>query len=354
MERVKLSLFCICLAVVTGFVVGVQGSGHHHHHHHHRRRLNLQKLFVFGDSYVDTGNLRKADVSSWKEPYGITFPGKPTGRFSDGRVLTDYLASFVGIRSPIPYKWRKLGPKPLRHGMNFAYGGTGVFDTLVAFPNMTTQIDFFQQLIKECVYTEQDLQQSMALVSVAGNDYTTYLARNGSLEGVQDFVTSLINQLALDLKRINDIGVRRIAVSNIEPLGCLPFSTVSNSYQKCNDTGNQISMLHNVLLEKAIAELNKINKNSTVVVLDLYTAFSAILQNSTSQGRWKFENPLEPCCIPISGEYDCGSVDDKGNKLYTVCEKPETAFFWDQVHPAQMGWAAISSSLRTTLNNLSS
>lgn len=49
------------------------------------------KLFVFGDSYADTGNIRKGLANSWKDPYGVTFPGKPAGRFSDGRVLTDYI-----------------------------------------------------------------------------------------------------------------------------------------------------------------------------------------------------------------------------------------------------------------------
>lgn len=58
-------------------------------------------LFVFGDSYADTGNIRKSLSSSWKQPYGLTFPGKPAGRFSDGRVLTDYIGksfkSFICI-----------------------------------------------------------------------------------------------------------------------------------------------------------------------------------------------------------------------------------------------------------------
>ncbi|KHN02241.1 GDSL esterase/lipase [Glycine soja] len=49
------------------------------------------KLFVFGDSYADTGNIQRTVSNSWKDPYGITFPGKPAGRFSDGRVLTDYI-----------------------------------------------------------------------------------------------------------------------------------------------------------------------------------------------------------------------------------------------------------------------
>ena len=49
------------------------------------------KLFVFGDSYADTGNNNRDKASSWKFPYGISFPGKPSGRYSNGRVLTDFL-----------------------------------------------------------------------------------------------------------------------------------------------------------------------------------------------------------------------------------------------------------------------
>ncbi|KAF9599471.1 hypothetical protein IFM89_038565 [Coptis chinensis] len=74
-------------------------------------------------SLADTGNSRRS-VDSWLTPYGITFLGKPAGRYPDGCVFTDYLASYLKIKSPIPYRWRKMGMKPLRHGMNFAYGGT--------------------------------------------------------------------------------------------------------------------------------------------------------------------------------------------------------------------------------------
>ncbi|CAH2057573.1 unnamed protein product [Thlaspi arvense] len=67
---------------------GVQGLSH-------RGLYGFQpkRIFVFGDSYADTGNNRKSVAKSWKVPYGITFPGKPAGRFSDGRVLTDYLGA---------------------------------------------------------------------------------------------------------------------------------------------------------------------------------------------------------------------------------------------------------------------
>lgn len=57
-------------------------------------KYDSKELFVFGDSYVDTGNTNKNKPGSWKDPYGITFPQKPAGRFSDGRVLTDFIGTF--------------------------------------------------------------------------------------------------------------------------------------------------------------------------------------------------------------------------------------------------------------------
>lgn len=72
----------------------------------------------------------------------------------------------------------------VKKGVNFAYGGTGVFDTTVSAPNLTTQIDLFQSLVSRGIFS--NITNSVALVSVAGNDYTTFQARNG---------TSAVNKL---------------------------------------------------------------------------------------------------------------------------------------------------------------
>ncbi|PON83145.1 Lipase [Trema orientale] len=332
-------------------------SGHHGHHQGHNPHLfsfRPTKLFVFGDSYSDTGNNRKSEASSWKYPYGITFPGKPSGRFSDGRVLTDFLAKFVGVRSPIPYQWRKVGYKHLKYGMNFAHGGTGVFNTLVLDPNMTVQIDSFQKLINHSVYTPQDLKSSVALVTVAGNDYAAYTFRNGSAEGFQPFITSVVNQLYVNLKRIHDLGVKKIAVTALEPLGCLPSSTAVSSFRQCNGTQNSLVSFHNLLLQQAVAKLNnETSKDSTFLILDLYSSFMSVFKNKGDQlGSIKFENPLKPCCVGISSGYSCGSVDANGTKMYSICEEPQSAFFWDNAHPTQQGWQAVYSALQATLQQL--
>lgn len=70
------------------------------------------------------------------------------------------------------------------------------------------------------------------------------------------------------------------------------------------------------------------------------------------EGDSKFENPLKPCCIGISKEYSCGSVDENGAKKYTVCENPVAAFFWDDVHPSQEGWRSVYLALQPTLQQL--
>ncbi|KAL3839072.1 hypothetical protein ACJIZ3_023663 [Penstemon smallii] len=244
------------------------------------------KIFVFGDSYADTGNVRIA--SSWKQPYGITFPGKPYGRFSDGRVYTDYFAKFLGVRSPIPYRaWMKYlgGKKVYVSGINFAYGGSGVFDTYnnMIVPNMTTQIDFFERLVKEShVITKTDLQSSVVHVSLAGNDYAMYgVYTNGTFQNTTDHSKIFI----VDLYR--------------------SFTNVIN-HKGAHD-------------------------------------------NDQAGDDLKFETPLTPCCKGIRNELECGDVDANGTKMYTVCSDPKSSFFWDMVHPTNAGWRAVYANLKPSL-----
>ena len=75
--------------------------------------------------------------------------------------------------------------------MNFAYGGSGVFKEAWNNHSMTIQINNFKQQIKEKVFTKYDLENSAALVSHAGNDYTyLYLNQSGTIK-----VSGLANEI---------------------------------------------------------------------------------------------------------------------------------------------------------------
>ncbi|KAM7265698.1 hypothetical protein ACFE04_003381 [Oxalis oulophora] len=233
------------------------------------------KLFIFGDSYVDAGNSNPLTVS-WLPPYGVTYPGKPSGRFSDGKVLSDFIAGYLGIETPVVYRLRPFSSRrKQKNGMNFAYGGTGVFPTRVNQPTLGQQVGLLQQLVQQNVYTKQDLDSSVALVSLAGNDYGD--SGRGADSG---FRAKVVNQLSTDLKILKGLGVRKIAVTAIEAVGCLPGSTNSSGFTHCDDALNLLAQSHNQLLSQAVKSLNG-DADGSFFIVDLYTGFLTALQKKS-------------------------------------------------------------------------
>ncbi|CAI0399603.1 unnamed protein product [Linum tenue] len=60
-------------------------------------RRTSSAVFAFGDSILDTGNNDHIAtlIKSNFPPYGRDFPGRiPTGRFSDGRLISDFIGTF--------------------------------------------------------------------------------------------------------------------------------------------------------------------------------------------------------------------------------------------------------------------
>lgn len=59
-----------------------------------RPRKNVA-LFVFGDSFLDAGNNNYINTTTLDQanfwPYGETYFKFPTGRFSDGRLMSDFI-----------------------------------------------------------------------------------------------------------------------------------------------------------------------------------------------------------------------------------------------------------------------
>lgn len=88
----------------------------------------------------------------------------------------------------------------------------------------------------------------------------------------------MINQLAMNIKRIHGTGVRKVAVTTMEPLGCLPAITASTSYQNCSETENLITKFHNKMLIKTVRKVNKESGNAAFGIIDLHRAFLSALK----------------------------------------------------------------------------
>lgn len=73
-------------------------------------------LFVFGDSFLDVGNNNYINTTTLDQanfwPYGEAYFRYPTGRFSDGRLVPDFIGTFSSLifkQIPIDLR-RKLSP----------------------------------------------------------------------------------------------------------------------------------------------------------------------------------------------------------------------------------------------------
>ncbi|TKY73734.1 GDSL esterase/lipase [Spatholobus suberectus] len=87
-------------------------------------------MFVFGDSLVDNGNnnhlnsLAKANFA----PYGIDFSEGPTGRFSNGKTLTDILGEIIGLPLLPAFADTIIQGENISWGVNYASAAAGILD----------------------------------------------------------------------------------------------------------------------------------------------------------------------------------------------------------------------------------
>ncbi|KAL5201778.1 hypothetical protein ABZP36_036132 [Zizania latifolia] len=323
-----------------------------------------RQLWVFGDSYADTGNLGNLGrelTRAWYDPYGRTFPRRPTGRFSDGRVLTDFVASAVGIATPVAYKLRRGVPGVLlARGMNFAVGGSGVLDTGYFQRNLSAQIDLFQAHLRGCAPAG-----GVALVVVSGNDYAAVVEKDNSTSAAMAYIPTVVRGLREQLRRLRDeVGMRKVVVTNLHPMGCTPFFTRKLNYSGCDPIANAGSDKHNEALRSVLAALDPDNR--TFLLLDLHTPFTGFIDDdhpsssssnasarssSKTKTRFPMRLRLRPCCESFSADGYCGQQDDAGKRLYTLCDEPEQHFYWDDVHPTQAAWAAVADTFRATIHD---
>lgn len=94
-------------------------------------------IIVFGDSSVDSGNNNYistlAKSNFW--PYGRDFTnGTPTGRFSNGRIPTDFISDAFRIKPTVPaYLDPAYNISDFSTGVCFASAGTG-------YDNLTSEV----------------------------------------------------------------------------------------------------------------------------------------------------------------------------------------------------------------------
>lgn len=76
------------------------------------------------------------------------------------------------------------------------------------------------------------------------------------------------------VKRLQQLGVSKVLVNTLPPLGCAPWQSLRSNYSSCESFGNNVAIIHNNNLREKLGRLEN------VLLLDLYNNFLDLVQNS--------------------------------------------------------------------------
>ncbi|XP_019433880.1 PREDICTED: GDSL esterase/lipase EXL1-like [Lupinus angustifolius] len=317
--------------------------------------FSVPAVLVFGDSIMDTGNNNNVLTLTRSNfpPYGKDFKGGiPTGRFSNGKVPSDFIVEELGIKELLPaYLDPNLQPSELATGVCFAAGGAGYdpwTSLRMSIMTISGQVDLFKEYIRKLEgevgvdRTNFILANSLFLAVFGSNDISnTYFLSplrqvQYDLPAYTDFLLSLASNF---LKEIYELGARRIGVFSVPPIGCLPSQrTIAGGIErKCVARYNEAAELFNSKLSKELNSLNKNLQNGRIVYIDVYNPLLDIILNYQKYG-YKVGN--KGCCGTGIIE-----VAELCNRFVPTCPNDLEYVFWDSSHPTETVYKKLISPL---------
>ncbi|KAJ6432424.1 hypothetical protein OIU84_019626 [Salix udensis] len=252
-------------------------------------------ILVFGDSTVDTGNNDYIDtvVRANFLPYGQDYPDGPTGRFSNGKLVPDMLASLLKIKEAVPaFLDPKLSDQEIITGVCFASAGSGFDNQTNAVTKIIPvlkQIDLFRKYIArlEGIVGEEKARQiisgSLVIISAGTNDVAILKDEDS------EYQHFLLDRTQTFVKELYDLGCRTMIISGLPPVGCLPIQMAiarrNSSELRCLDDRNSYAQSHNRKLAKMLQQIQQMLSGSKIVYLDMYKTLIEMIDQPQKYGK---------------------------------------------------------------------
>ncbi|KAL3644689.1 GDSL esterase/lipase 6 [Castilleja foliolosa] len=338
----KIIFLLIILSLHLSFVIGSNDNNN-----------NVRAIFVFGDSIFDAGNNHynpNCTLQADFAPYGSSFFHHPTGRFTNGRTVPDFISQFLEI--PLQKPFMELQSEIVKgtlknyptNGINFASAGSGVFPATNNDSGVTpiqVQLQQFQTLVDQNLIDKNLVKESLFFFESGSNDIFNYFYPFGAPTLTPDaYVESMLAEVGHFMDTIYKLGARRVALFALGPVGCVPARTLlpGAPITRCYGKMNKMVKDYNMGLENVVRSLGVKYPGAVGVFGAVYKTIQIFRADPK---RYGFVDVDNACCGygNLGGELQCGKEG------YTICTNPNDHLFWDFFHPSERTYKLISKAL---------
>lgn len=313
-------------------------------------------IITFGDSAVDVGNNNYLPtvIKANFPPYGRDFVNhQPTGRFCNGKLATDITAETLGFTTfPPAYLSPQASGKNLLIGANFASAASGYYEKTAllyhAIP-LSQQLEYYKEYQSKLAKvagsnnSKSIISGALYLLSAGSSDFVQNYYVNPYLNKVytpDQFSTSLVQIFSNFVKDLYGLGARRIGVTSLPPLGCLPASITlfGLGNNGCVASLNKDAQGFNKKINAAATQLQKQLSGLKIAIFDIYKPLYDLVNAPSNYG---FAEARKACC-------GTGVVETSllcNSKAPGTCSNATQYVFFDSVHPSQAANQVLADSL---------
>ncbi|GKV30881.1 hypothetical protein SLEP1_g39652 [Rubroshorea leprosula] len=310
-------------------------------------------LIVFGDSFFDVGyGNDELCLPSKDQPYGKSLhPPVPTGRFSDGLVVPDYIAKYLDLADDegkiAAYKnsldIQQTSEDKRYKSLSFAMAGAGVTLSADKSKSLTDQVQIFiknsaKLFVDNGANSVHQQDQTLYLFSIGTYDYLSNLRNIKDKQYVQEIAENVTAAIVKQVKEIAErqgVNGKTFAFMSVA-LRYLPV--VRKTYYKDQSRLNLLHELEDTHHDKLTDKLNNLAQDLKAAgqghiinysILKYHRIIRDIMEGPENYGL--DENTITlACCGDGSYHADgCGHLDKKG------CSDPSAYVFWDGMHNTQ-------------------
>ncbi|KAK7843842.1 gdsl esterase/lipase [Quercus suber] len=289
-------------------------------------------LIIFGDSVVDVGNNNDLEtiIKSNFLPYGRDFvKHKPTGRFCNGKLASDFTAENLGFTSYPPAYLSKrakgknlLGEQQLEHYKEYK-------TKLVEIAGRSNASSIISGAIHLISAGSSDFVQNYYIDPLLYKAYTPDQFSDILIQSYTDFIQNLY-----------DLGARKIGVTTLPPIGCLPaaITIFGSDSNECVARLNHDAVSFNTKLNATSLRLQKKLSGLNLVVFDIYQTLFDLVTKPTDNG---FFEARRGCC-------GTGLIETSilcNPKSVGTCANASEYVFWDGFHPSEAANKILADNL---------